>query len=88
MADFGKGIYEEDMSGQPAPHDTMNDAFGSASTTKGGLDSPETDFPGRAMAEGALADPANALPSAGGYKTPPEDEKVFDSLSDRSWKIA
>jgi hypothetical protein len=76
-------MYKDDMRGMPSGNDSMNDAFGSAGASAGGpLESPETDFKGRSMSPAALGDPANALPSASGSRTPPSGSD-FDCLADK-----
>ena len=67
--------------------DSMNNAFGKASSSNGGpLESPEDNFEGRSMSAAALADPANALPSVSNGEKPSSDGS-FDCLADRSWKV-
>jgi hypothetical protein len=73
-------IYGGDMVGMPDGNNSMNDAFGKASTSKGPLDSPEENFPGRAMDPAVLADPANAQGAVSGAR-PPESSS-FDCMID------
>jgi hypothetical protein len=77
-----EGVYKGDEGfATGGDRESMNGAFGSASTSKGPLDSPESDFAGRAMSPAALGDPANALPSVSNGAKPSGDGS-FDCMAD------
>jgi hypothetical protein len=77
-----EGVYTKDEGwATGGDRESMNGTFGGASTSKGPLDSPETDFPGRSMSPGALGDPANGLPSVSNGAKPSSDGS-FDCLAD------
>ena len=79
-----EGVYTGDEGLAKNPEYSMLNAMGSAGETKGTeLESPEENFIGSQMSPGALADPGNALPSAGGLAKPPEGMDTFDCLADK-----
>lgn len=77
-----EGVYTGDEGwSKGGDKESMNNAFGSSGASKGGpLESPEDNFIGRSMNQGALGDPGNALPSVNSAK--PESDDSFDCMCD------